>query len=292
LPDAHGLILCAGLDTGAADMDLAGQMEVIGRHGAGMDNVDVAAASERSIPVVFTPYGPTESTAEHTLMLILATARRLSTLDQAVRTGDFAIRNRPQAMGHEVHGMSLGVVGFGRIGQRLAEMCSTALHMSIHVFDPYVEAAMVSEWGAIYEESLTEMAGKVDFLTIHAPLTPDTYRLVSREVLFALKPGAILISMSRGGLVDEAALIEALQAGHLGGAGLDVFDPEPPAPDNPLLQMNQVVLSPHVGSFTNEGRRLMGLMVVEDVLRALQGERPQFLANPEVWTHRRFGPTS
>lgn len=188
--------------------------------------------------------------------------------------------------------MSLGVVGFGRIGQRLAEMCSTALHMSIHVFDPYVEAAMVSEWGAIYEESLTEMAGKVDFLTIHAPLTPDTYRLVSREVLFALKPGAILISMSRGGLVDEAALIEALQAGHLGGAGLDVFDPEPPAPDNPLLQMNQVVLSPHVGSFTNEGRRLMGLMVVEDVLRALQGERPQFLANPEVWTHRRFGPTS
>ena len=128
LPDAHGLILCAGLDIGAAEMDLAGRMEVIGRHGAGMDNVDVAAASERSIPVVFTPYGPTESTAEHTLMLILATARRLSTLDQAVRTGDFAIRNRPQAMGHEVH-----VPGRGGFRPHRPAVGRDVQHRSAHV---------------------------------------------------------------------------------------------------------------------------------------------------------------
>jgi D-3-phosphoglycerate dehydrogenase len=290
LPDAHAVILCAGLTVGGAEMDLATSLEVIGRHGAGMDNVDVAAASERSIPVVFTPYGPTESTAEHTLLLILAAARRLYQLDSAVRGGDFSIRNRPQAMGHEVHGMTLGVVGFGRIGQRLAEMCSTALHMPVHVYDPYVATETIIEWGATPEESLVEMAEKIDILTVHAPLTPTTHHLISREIIFALKPGAILVNVSRGPLVDEEALIEALQEGHLGSAGLDVFDPAPPRPDNPLLQMHQVVLTPHVGSFTEEGRRLMGLTVVEDILRALEGERPRFLANPEVWEKRRTVP--
>jgi len=123
LPQVHGIVLGTGLTMGAAEMDLAGKLEVIGRHGVGLDNVDVVAASARSIPVVFTPYGPTESTAEHALLLILATARRLAQLDRAVRTQDFAIRDRPEAMGHELDGKSLGVVGFGRIGRRLAEMC-------------------------------------------------------------------------------------------------------------------------------------------------------------------------
>jgi phosphoglycerate dehydrogenase-like enzyme len=247
----------------------------------------MAAASERGIPVVFTPYGPTESTAEHALLLILATARRLSQLDRAVRSGDFHIRDQPQAMGHEVKGKTLGVVGFGRIGQRLAEMCRDALHMSVYVFDPYLDPEAVSEWGATYLEDLIELSSKVDILSIHTPLTPETDHLINRDVIRSMKPGAILINAARGAVVDEAALIKALQDGHLGGAGLDVYDPEPPAPNSPLLQLDQVVLTPHVASFTDEGRRRMGLTVVEDILRVLRGELPQYLANPKVWTHRR-----
>ena len=121
----------------------------------------------------------------------------------------------------------------------------------------------------------------------YAPLTTETYYLINRDVIRSMKPGAILINAARGAVVDEAALIEALQDGHLGGAGLDVYDPEPPAPDNPLFQFDQVVLTPHVASFTDEGRRRMGLTVVEDTLRVLRGELPQYLANPKVWTRRR-----
>jgi len=289
LKRAHGIILCGGLALGMAEMDLAENLEVIGRHGVGLDTVDLAAASDRGIPVVFTPDGPTESTAEHTLLLILATARRLSQLDRAVRSGDFHIQSRSEAMGREMAGKALGVVGFGRIGQRLAEMCRDALHMPIYVFDPYLDPETVSAWGATYVENLTELASKVDVLSVHTPLTPETRHLIDRDIIRTMKPGAILINAARGPVVDEAALIEALQDGHLGGAGLDVYDPEPPALDNPLFQLDQVVLTPHVGSFTDEGRRRMGLTVVEDVLRVLRGERPRYMANPEVWAHRRSG---
>jgi D-3-phosphoglycerate dehydrogenase len=287
LPQVHGVILGGGFILGAAEMDLAENLEVVGRHGVGLDNVDVAAASERGIPVVFTPYGPTESTAEHTLLLILAAARRLSQLDRAVRSGNFHIRDQPQAMGHELKGKTLGVVGFGRIGQRLAEMCRDALQMSVYVFDPYLDPEAVSKWGATYLEDLIELASKVDVLSIHTPLTPETHHLINRDVIRSMKPGGILINAARGAVVDEAALIEALQDGHLGSAGLDVYDPEPPASDNPLFQFDQIVLTPHVASFTDEGRRRMGLTVVEDTLRVLRGELPQYLADPKVWTRRR-----
>ena len=133
------------------------------------------------------------------------------------------------------------------------------------------------------------LAGKVDVMSVHSPSTAQTRQLVSREVIWAMKPGAILVNTSRGAVVDEAALIEALQTGRLGGAGLDVYDPEPPSPDNPLFQMEQVALTPHLASFTDEGRRRMGLMAVEDTLRVLRGEKPLNLANPEVWEHRRAG---
>ncbi len=288
LPGVHAILLCYGVDLGGAEMDLAPHLEVIGRHGAGLDNVDLAAASERGIPVVYTPYGPTQSTAEHALMLMLAAARRLVQLDRAVRTGDFEIRERPEAMGRELHGKVLGVVGFGRIGQRLAAMCRDALAMAVHVFDPYLDREAASAWGAVYVESLRDLAARVDVLSLHVPLTADTYHLVNREVIRAMKPGAILISAARGPVVDEAALVEALRDGHLAAAGVDVFELEPPGPDNPLFELEQVVLTPHVASFTDEGRRGMGLTVAEDILSVLRGERPRYLANPEVWERRKL----
>lgn len=287
LPQVQGIILGTGFRLGPAELDLAVHLEVIGRHGVGLDNVDLAAASERGIPVTYTPYGPTESTAEHALLLILATARRLAHLDRAVRSGGFSVRDRLENMGHELEGKVLGIAGFGRIGQRLAGMCRDALHMAVHVYDPYLDAEAVRGWGAVCVAGLAELASQVDVLSIHAPLTLETEHLVNRDVIRAMKPGAILINTSRGALVDEVALVEALSDGHLGGAGLDVYDPQPPAPNNPLLQFEQVVLTPHVASFTHEGRRRMGLTVAQDVLRALRGERPEYLANPEVWSRRR-----
>ena len=281
LPNVHGIILCAGLNVGAAEMDQAEQLEVIGRHGAGVDIVDVEAATQRGIPVTFTPYGPTESTAEHALMLMLAVARRLPQLDRAVRNDDFHIRDR--IMGQELAGKTLGVVGFGRIGNRLAEICREALHMPVYFYDPYVDPETAEACGAGCVQDLVELAGMADILSIHSPLNDKTRHLISREVIQAMKPGAILVNTSRGPVVDETALIEALQSGHLGGAGLDVYDPEPPAPDNPLFQMDQVALTPHLASFTDEGRQRMGLTAAEDVLRILRGEKPLHLANPEVW---------
>jgi len=285
LPDARAVVLCAGLNMGPAEMDQAVQLEVIGRHGAGVDIVDIEAATERGIPVTFTPYGPTESTAEHALMLMLAVARRLPQLDRAVRSGNFHIRDR--VMGQELEGKALGIVGFGRIGRRLAEICREGLHMSVYFFDPYVDAKTAEECQATQVDDIVELAGMVDILSIHSPLTDKTRRLVGREAIQALGTGAILVNASRGPVVDEAALIEALESGQLGGAGLDVYDTEPPAPDNPLFQMDQVALTPHLASFTDEGRQRMGLMAVEEVLRVLRGEKPLNLANPEVWEHRR-----
>lgn len=285
LPDAQGMILCAGLNMGPAEMDRSGRLAVIARHGAGVDIVDVEAATQRGIPVTFTPYGPTESTAEHALMLLLAVARRLPQLDRAVRSGDFHIRDR--LMGQELEGKALGIVGFGRIGKRLAEICRDGLHMAVHFYDPYVDAETAAESKAIQVDDIVALAGVVDVLSIHSPLTEATRHLVSREVIQAMRPGAVLINVSRGPVVDETALVEALESGHLGGAGLDVYDPEPPSPDNPLLQMDQVALTPHLASFTDEGRQRMGLMAVEDVLCVLRGDTPPHLANPGVWDRRR-----
>lgn len=284
LPNVHGVILCAGLKMGPAEMDRAGQLKVIGRHGAGVDIVDLQAATERGIPVTFTPYGPTESTAEHALTLMLAVARRLPQLDRAVRAGDFSIRDR--VMGQELEGKKLGIVGFGRIGKRLAEICRLGLHMQVYFFDPNVGAEMTEECQATQVDDIVELAEMVDILSIHSPLMETTHHLVSREVIQSLGPDAILINASRGPVVDESALIEALQSGRLGGAGLDVFESEPPAPDNPLFQMDQVALTPHLASFTDEGRQRMGLMAVEEALRVLRGEKPLNLANPKVWEQR------
>ncbi|NLE44195.1 MAG: hydroxyacid dehydrogenase [Chloroflexi bacterium] len=286
LPDAHGIVL-GGYAMGAEQMDQAVRLEVIGRHGAGIDNVDLAAASERGIVVTSTPDGPTESTAEHTLMLILAAACRLHQFDKAMRCGDFSVQGCPDNMGCELRGKRLGIVGFGRIGRRVAEMCRDALQMSVYVYDPYMAREDIEAWGATPVTDLIDLAREADVLSAHMPLTTETYHIISVDVIRAMKPSAILINAARGPVLDELALIEALQDGHLGAVGLDVFDPEPPRSDNPLFDIDRVVLTPHTGSFTYEGRRLMGMTVVDDVVAVLNGERPRFAANPEIWARRR-----
>ena len=280
LPDVQGMVLCAGMKMQAAEMDQAKSLEVIGRHGAGLDIVDIKEATKRSLPVVFTPFGPTESTAEHAFLLMMAAARKLTLLDREVRHGNFHVRDR--VVGRELKDAKVGVVGFGHIGQRFAEMCRAALNMEVFAYDPFVDRAVVEDWGAVYADEMVEMAEKVDVISLHVPSTKETHHLINEAVLKALGPEGLLVNASRGPVVNEAALIQALKEGWIGGAGLDVYDPEPPSNDNPLFGLENTVLTPHLASFTEEGRQRMGLMVAEDVLRVLRGEKPKYLANPEV----------
>ncbi len=282
LPDVQGVVLCAGLKMDAAIIANARSLEVIGRHGAGLDIVDVDSATANGIPVVFTPLGPTESTAEHAFLLMMAVARKLTFLDRSLRAGDFNVRDR--VVGTELQGKKVGVVGFGNIGMRFADMCRSALQMEIFAYDPYLDPEKINQWGATSQASVVEMAKQVDFLSLHIPATTETHHLVDAHVLEALGKKGFLINCARGPVVDERALLCALQQNKIGGAALDVFDPEPPAVDNPLFKLDNVVVTPHLASFTEEGRRRMGMMVAEDVMRVLRGEAPLYLANPEVHT--------
>ena len=281
LPDVEGMILCAGMKMFADEIALAKRLEVIGRHGVGVDIVDIEAATKRKLPVVFTPLGPTESTAEHAFMLMMAAARKLAYLDREIRKGNYHMRDH--VIGYELLNAKVGLVGFGNIGKRFAEMCRDALHMKVYAFDPFIEKEKIEAWGAVYCSEINEMAREVNVISLHVPSTKETHHLVNTEVLEALGPGGFLINASRGPVVDEAALVRALKDNKIAGAGLDVYDPEPPEDDNPLFAMDNVVLTPHLASFTEQGRRRMGMMVTEDVLRVLRGEIPKYQANPEIF---------
>jgi D-3-phosphoglycerate dehydrogenase len=290
LSHVDALLLCAGFSVGAHELDRSPRLRVIGRHGVGLDNVDLRAATQLGIPVVYTPYGPTESTAEHTFLLMMAAARQLPLLDRAVRSGRFSIRDTAGVTGLELQGKALGVIGFGRIGRRVAEMCRSALGMQVYVYDPFLPSSSITEWGATPFQDLEALAREVDILTIHVPATDATRHLIDERILRAMRSTAVLVNASRGSVVDESALAQAVRSGAIYGAGIDVYDPEPPGPDNPLFGVDRIVLTPHIASKTEEGRALMGNTVVQDILSALGGRRPEYLANPEIWESRRFGP--
>lgn len=250
------------------------RLRVIGRHGTGLDNVDLQAATEAGIPVTYAPSAPTDSVAELTIGLIIAVVRRIADAHQAVREG---IWHRERFMGMELAGKVLGIIGFGSIGRAVARI-ARAMGMAILAYDPYV-----STWPeGVRSVSLMDLLTQADVVTIHTPLTPETKGLLGREALARMKPGAILINTARGGIVDEEALAEALRDGRLGGAGIDVFSREPPPRDHPLVRAPNVVLTPHIGAMTEEAQRRMAFTVVQDVLRVLSGGRPEYLANPEV----------
>jgi D-3-phosphoglycerate dehydrogenase len=281
LPNVNGMVLCVGFTATAPVLEKISGIEVIGRHGVGLENIDVNAATQHGIPVTFTPEGVTESTAEHAFLLMIAAARKLCMLDKAIRAGNFKIRDT--TVGTELLGKKVGIVGFGRIGQRFAEMCRDAFKMEIHAFDPFIPTSKIEAWGAIPHTDLIEMASLVSVLSVHTPATPQTHHMVNADVLHALGKNGFLINCARGPIVDEQVLIEALKNKTIAGAGVDVYDPEPPSSDNPLFALDNVVLTPHLASFTEEGRQRMGMMVAEDVLRVLRGEMPKYPANPVVF---------
>jgi D-3-phosphoglycerate dehydrogenase len=257
-----------------AALEAGRDLRAVARCGAGTDNIDVAAATELGIPVLFSPGGTTGAVAEHAIMLMMAVGRRLPRLDRAVKAGDWEIRNRI-GIATELDGKQLGIVGLGRIGRRTAELAE-AFHMRV----VYWSAHSRDERYQHFE--LDELFRSSDIVSVSVALTPQTRRLVGARLLALMKPTAIIINTARGEVIDEAALTAALVAGRLAGAGLDVMTEEPPAADHPLLGLEQVVFTPHVATITDVAYRRMCVEVATQVARLLRGEPPdaEFVKNP------------
>jgi phosphoglycerate dehydrogenase-like enzyme len=260
-------------------------LRMVVRHGIGFDRVNVAVCSALGVLTANTPDGPTESTAEHAVAMLLALAKRLQPSGAVMRAGRTATKLELQ--GTEVRGRTLGVVGFGRIGRRVGEISALGLGMRVVVHDPFAAEALGACQWAEAAESFDHLLATSDFVTLHTSLTADTRHLIGRRELGLMRAGAYLINVSRGPVVDEAALIDALQGGHLAGAGLDVFDPEPPDVTNPLLTMPDVIVTPHVASNTDAGIARMSESVVDQIDQLFRGEHPSFLLDPAVWPSRR-----
>lgn len=278
-------VIAGGRIYDAALMDQAPRLLIIARSGIGYEKVDVAAATARRIAVVNTPDAPTVSTAECAITLMMAVARNIKKVEKDLRDMLESGERRnvwSTYIALELDGLTLGLVGMGRIGSRVARIAQ-AIGMKVCAFDPFITHQRAQELGVQKIETLEALLGMADVVSLHLPLTPDTYKIMNAERFAQMKPGAVFINVSRGGHVDEAALLAALDSGHLFGAGLDVTDPEPPEADNPLLYRDNVVLTPHIASATLTGRERLFVHAIEQVLQTLRGERPPHLINPEVW---------
>ncbi|MCB1407407.1 MAG: hydroxyacid dehydrogenase [Rhodobacteraceae bacterium] len=268
ISEAHGLLIRTGTLT-EADIRGATQLQIVSRHGVGCDNIPVDALSARGIPVAIV--GPVNaiSVAEQTIAMLLSMAKRITPYDLAVRQGNWEFRNSLAAT--EVSGKTLLLLGLGRIGTEVAKR-ARAFNMSILVYDPFLSEETVGMAGATKVTDWKALLGTVDVLSIHLPLSEATRNIIDADVLAAMKPTAIVLNAARGGLIDEQALFAALSGRMMaGGAGLDVFDHEPPRPDNPLLSLPNVVLSPHSAAMTEESARRMSEVSALNIIAGLEG---------------------
>ncbi|MFZ0088260.1 MAG: D-glycerate dehydrogenase [Solirubrobacteraceae bacterium] len=256
---AEGLLSLLTDRIDAALIDGAPRLRAIANYAVGYDNVDLAAAAARGIPVGNTPDVLTDATADLTFALLLAAARRLPAAIAAVAAGDWLTWEPAHHLGAAVHGATLGIIGMGRIGRAVARR---AAGFEMRVLHTSRDAGV----------SLDELLHRSDFVSIHCPLTPETHHLIDAAALARMRPTAILINTARGPIVDQAALIDALHTGTIAGAALDVTDPEPPPPGDPLLATPRLIVAPHIGSATHPARERMTEIAVENLLAALDGE--------------------
>ena len=261
--EARGLVVRSGVRVDRELIGAAPRLAVIGRAGVGLDNIDLEAAREAGAEVVSTPAANSISAAEHTMALMLAMCRHIPQADASIRAGAW---ERTRFRGVELYGKTLGVVGLGRIGTLVAER-ALAFGMSFLVYDPYLTEERVAGLGGELVE-LETLLSRSDFITIHIPLTEETRNLIGREALAAAKPGMRIVNASRGGVLDEDALVEALRSGRVGGAALDVFVSEPMT-EGPLLDCPGIVMTPHLAASTVEAQDRVGEEVAQRMLEVL-----------------------
>jgi D-3-phosphoglycerate dehydrogenase len=255
------------------------QLLCVSSTGAGYDTVDVAACTAAGIAVVNQAGGNADSVAEHTLALMLSVSRRMVESDRRMRREQGFTRE--DVMGHEIRGKTMGLVGMGHIGTRVAKLAQ-AFGMQVLAVDPFLSAEEIHKRGA-RSVRFSELLAQSDVVSLHCPRDASTLKMMNADTFAQMKPGALFINTARGGLHDEAALTQALTCGHLAGAGLDVWDQEPPPLDHPLLAMDNVFATFHTAGVTHEARRNVAAIGAEQILQLLAAERPPRLVNPEVW---------
>lgn len=289
LKGAHGLIVRSATKVRAEMLDGADNLKVIGRAGVGVDNIDLEAATERGVAVMNAPAGNTVSAAELTMALILSMVRRVAAADASMRAGEWA---RSRFKGAELRGRTLGLIGAGRIGGEVSKRCK-AFGMTVVAYDPYLTDERAAELGVRRMETAEEVLAAADVLSLHVPLTDSTRAMIDAEAIARMKPEAFLVNVARGGVVDEAALADALSEGRLAGAALDVFANEPLEEGSPLRQAPNLVLTPHLGASTAEAQELVATEIAEAVRAALsEGDLSRALNAPAIAgdTLRALGP--
>jgi D-3-phosphoglycerate dehydrogenase len=285
---ADGIIVMGDTFVTGEVMDRIGpRLRIIARTGIGVDRIDLDAATQRGIQVVNTPDGPTESTAEHAIALILNLCKGVVAGDRILRSGAGFPKPGTLRLGLEVAGSILGLVGLGRIGGRVATIAQV-LGMKVLAFDPFITPERADILGVELVSSLADLLPRADVVSLHCPSMPETYHIMNAEMLHLMHKGAYLVNVARGALIDEAALLEVLRSGHLAGAALDVFDPEPPLANNPLFTLPNTICTPHIGSYTAASVLRMQVMVCEQIASALRGQRPTNLVNTAVWGHQQI----
>lgn len=287
MKDARAVVLRTGITLTEVLMEQADDLLTISRTGAGFDNIDIEAATKRGIIVTSSIGVNTSSVVEHCLALILSLFKQLFLLDREVRKGNFKIRykNYPK----DVEGKTLGVIGFGRIGSLLARKCHSAFGMKILAHDPYLDESARNtfrDWAEFVD--FNDIFKRADVISVHMPPTNTTKGIIGIKQFGMMKPDAFIINTSRGCVVNEKDLIESLDKGTIAGAGLDVFEKEPIEPNNPLLTMANVLITPHAAALTKECVTRMAVSAVERVIDLLKGVTPPCIANPEVLKHERW----
>ncbi|MBI3329459.1 MAG: phosphoglycerate dehydrogenase [Nitrospinae bacterium] len=260
ISDYDGLVVRSRTKVGAETLARAERLKVIGRAGIGVDNIDVVAATSAGIIVMNTPEGSANTAAEHTLSMLLALARNLAQADASVKRGEWASE---RYVGVEVYGKVLGIIGLGRIGTLVAKKAQ-GLGMSTIAYDPFISRGQIQSLGVDILE-LTEVLPRADFITIHTPKTRETTHLIGAREFALMKPGVRLVNCARGGIVEEAALYEAINSGKVAGAALDVFEHEPPG-DMPLVKHPAVLCTPHLGASTEEAQERVSLAIAQQLI--------------------------
>ena len=281
-PTADAIIVRTTKLTAAA-IDSAPKLKIVSRHGVGYDNVDMAALDRRGIPLTLVGNVNALSVAEHTLFMMLTLAKRGIAYDRATRNGDWKLRDTFGAT--ELAGKTLLLLGFGRIGREVARRAQP-FGMTVLSYDPYVRDAAMFAARVQPVAKLAEAIPQADFISVHLPMTAETKAIISAREFAAMKKTAIVISTARGGLVDEAALAEALKSGQIRAAGLDVFVEEPPPPNDPLLKLDNLLLSPHIAGLTEECAMRMAEVSARNALAGLDGKvDPELVVNKHVLNH-------
>jgi D-3-phosphoglycerate dehydrogenase len=277
--EAVGLLVRTSPIT-AAMIEGASALRVVAKHGVGTDNIAIPALTARGIPCAITLMANRTAVAEHALFMMLELAKLGRMHDRAVRDGQWGVRNRFAAW--ELSGKTLLLVGCGRIGRELARR-ALAFDMRVLGYDPVIAEAQLRAAGVQPAPDLDAALAEADIVSLHLPVTATTHRLIDAAAMARMKPGGVIINTARGGLIDEPALADALRSGHLRGAGLDVFEEEPPAADHPLMGIDNVLLSPHAAAGTAEAARRMAVESADNILAALDGRLdPIVIINPEV----------